>query len=109
MGNLTNTVIALLILIIVSAVSSTFFYKKGQKDTWDLAQQLVPLEKGEIYLCVERTGAKGVSYLTVQEIGEATKDERLDQRKLRSQLNLALKTMNLREYNEKYGENRKDM
>ena len=80
-----------------------FFYKKGKKDAWQLSQQLVPLQKGEIYLCVERTGAKGVGYLTVQEIGEATRDERLDQRKLRYQLNLALKAMNLREYNEKYG------
>ena len=109
MGNLTNTVIALLILVIVSAVCSTFFYKKGQKDAWELSQQLVPLKKGEIYLCVERTGAKGISYLTVQEISEATSDERLDQRKLRYQLNVALKAMNLREYNEKYGGNRKDM
>lgn len=109
MGNFINTIIAILILVIVSAVCSTFFYKKGQKDAWELSRQLVPLEKGEIYLCVERTGAKGVSYLTVQEISEATKDERLDQRKLRYQLNHALKTMNLREYNEKYGENRKDM
>jgi hypothetical protein len=109
MGNLTNTVIALLILVIVSAVCSTFFYKKGQKDAWELSQQIVPLEKGEIYLCVERAGAKGVSYLTVQEISQATKDERIDQRKLRYQLNMALKAMNLREYNEKYGEDRKHM
>ena len=109
MGNLTNTVIALLILVIVSVVCSTFFYKKGQKDAWELSQQLVPLQKGEIYLCIERTGAKGVSYLTVQEISQATKDEHLDQRKLRYQLNQALKTMNLREYNEKYGGDRKDM
>ena len=45
MGNLINTIIALLILIIVSAVCSTFFYKKGQEQGWELAQQLVPLEK----------------------------------------------------------------
>ena len=109
MGNLTNNIIALLILVIVSAVCSTFFYKKGQKDAWELSQQLVPLEKGEIYLCVERAGAKGLSYLTVQEISQATRDERIDQRKLRYQLNLALKAMNLREYNEKYGEDRKGM
>src|SRR5210317_255437 len=102
MGNLTNNIIAILILVIVSAVCSTFFYKKGQKDAWELSQKLVPLEKGEIYLCVERAGAKGLSYLTVQEISQATRDERIDQRKLRYQLNLALKAMNLREYNEKY-------
>ena len=108
MGNLINTIIAILILVIVSAVCSTFFYKKGQKDAWEISRQLVPMEKGEVYLCVERAGAKGVRYLTVQEISEAIKDERLDQRKLRYQLNQALKAMNLREYNEKYGGGRKD-
>jgi hypothetical protein len=107
MGNLTNTVIALLILVIVSAVCSTFFYKKGQKDAWELSQQLVPLEKGEIYLCVERAGANGLGYLTVQEISQATRDKNIDQRELRFRFNLALKAMNLREYNEKYGGDRK--
>jgi len=107
MGNLTNNIIAILILVIVSAVCSTFFYKKGQKDAWELSQQLVPLEKDEIYLCVERAGAKGVNYLTVQEISQATKDKNIDQRELRFRLNLALKAMNFREYNEKYGEDRK--
>jgi len=102
MGNLTNTVIALLILIIVSAVCSTFFYKKGQKDAWELSQQLVPLEKGEIYLCVEKAGTKGVSYLTVQEISQATKDKAVDQRELRFRLNLALNGISLQEYNDKY-------
>ena len=103
MGNLTNNIIAILILVIVSAVCSTFFYKKGQKDAWELSQQLVPLEKGEIYLCVERAGAKGVSYLTVQKIDQAIGDRNIDQRQLRFRLNLALKDMNLKEYNEKYG------
>lgn len=102
MGNLTNTVIALLILIIVSAVCSTFFYKKGQKDAWELSQQLVPLEKGEIYLCVEKAGTKGVSYLTVQEISQAAKDKAVDQRELRFRLNLALNGISLQEYNDKY-------
>ena len=37
MGNLTNNIIALLILVIVTAVCSTYFYKKGQKDTWELS------------------------------------------------------------------------
>ena len=107
MGNLTNTIIAILILVIVSAVCSTFFYKKGQRDAWELSQQLVPLEKGEIYLCVERTGANGLGYLTVQEISQATRDKNVDQRELRFRLNLALKAMNLREYNEKYGGDKK--
>lgn len=102
MGGLVNNIIAIVILIIVTAVSSTFFYKKGQEKGWDLAQQLVPLKKGEIYLCVERTGAKGVSYLTVQEISEATKSTEHDQRELRFRLNLALNKMSLQEYNDKY-------
>ena len=102
MGNLTNNIIAILILVIVSAVCSTFFYKKGQKDAWELSQQLVPLEKDEIYLCVERAGAKGVSYLTVQEISQAAKDKNVDQRELRFRLNLALNGTNLKEYNNKY-------
>ena len=85
---------------------STYFYKKGhkigQENTWKLAQQLVPLQKGEIYLCVERAGAKGVNYLTVQEVSDATKDKSIDQRELRFRLNLALNGTNLQEYNEKY-------
>jgi hypothetical protein len=109
MGNLTNNIIAILILVIVSAVCSTFFYKKGQKDAWELSQQLVPLEKGEIYLCVEKAGAKGVSYLTVQKIDQAIGDKDIDQRQLRFRLNLALKGMNLKEYNEKYRGEKKGM
>ena len=101
MGNIVNTVIAILILVIVSAVCSTYFYRKGQGDTWTLSQQLVPLQKGEIYLCVEKAGARGVPFLTVQEISQATKDKNIDQRELRFRLNLALKGMNLREYREK--------
>lgn len=102
MGRYLNSILATLILIIVSAICSTFFYKKGQEDTWKLAQQLVPLEKGEIYLCVERVGAKGVSYLTVMEISEAAKDKSLNQKELRFRLNLARDGMNLQEYNDKY-------
>jgi hypothetical protein len=102
MGRHLNTILALFILVIVSAVCSTYFYQKGQSDTWLLAQQLVPLEKGEIYLCVERTGAKGVSYLTVQKLGEATKDSNNDQKELRFRLNLALDGLNLQEYNNRY-------
>jgi hypothetical protein len=109
MGNLTNTIIALLVLIIVSAVCSTFFYKKGQRDAWGLSQQLVPLEKGEIYLCVERAGAKGVNYLTVQEISKAAKDNNIDQRELRFRLNLALNGISLQEYNDKYRAGKKGM
>ena len=109
MGNLTNTIIALLILLIVTVVCSTFFYKKGQKDAWELSQQLVPMEKGEIYLCVERAGAKGISYLTVQEISKAARDKNVDQRELRFRLNLALNGVSLQEYNDKYRGGKKGM
>jgi hypothetical protein len=109
MGNLLNTVIALLILIIVSAVCSTFFYKKGQESAWALAKQLVPLEKGEIYLAVEKTDANGVSFLTVQKAGEASKDKNIDQRELRFRLNLALNGVTLQEYNNKYRHGKKGM
>ncbi len=102
MGKHLNTILALLILIIVTAVCSTYFYKKGQEDTWELAQQLVPLNKGDIYLCVEKTGARGVGYLTVMEISKATKDKSIDQRELRFRLQLALNKTNLQEYNNKY-------
>lgn len=102
MGGLLNNIIAILILVIVTAVCSTFFYKKGQENGWDLAQQLVPLKEGEIYLCVERTGAQGVSYLTVEEISQATRSKEHDQRELRFRLKLALNKMSLQEYNDKY-------
>ncbi len=109
MGNTTNTIIAILILIIVSAVCSTFFYKKGQKDAWELSQQLVPLKKGEIYLCVERAGAKGVNYLTVQEISQAARDKNVDQRELIFRLKLALNGKSLQEYNDMYRGGKKGM
>ncbi len=102
MDKYLNIILALLILIIVTAVCSTFFYKKGQESAWELSQQLLSLEKGSIYLCVEETGANGVSFLTVQEISEATKDKNHDQRKLRYRLNLALIDLNVRQYNDKY-------
>ena len=102
MGKYLNVIIAIVILVIVTAVCSNFFYKKGQEDTWKVAQQLLPLKKGEIYLCVERAGANGVTFLTVQEISEAANDKSFNQRELRYRLNLALKAMNLREYNEKH-------
>ena len=109
MGKHLNSILAILIFIIVTAVCSTFFYKKGQKDTWGLAQQLVPLNKGEIYLCVENTDANGVSFLTVKEISAATKDRGLDQRELRFRLQLALNKTNLQEYNDKYRNGKKGM
>ena len=109
MGNLVNTIIAILILVIVSAVCSTFCYKKGQKEAWEISRQLIPMEKGEIYLCVERAGAKGVRYLTVQEISKAVRDKSNDQRELRFRLSLALNGTNLKEYNEKYRGNKKGM
>ena len=102
MGKYLNSILAVLILIIVTAVCSTFFYKRGQESTWNLAQQLVPLNKGDIYLCVEKTDVNGFSYLTVMEISEATKDKSLDQRELRFRLKLALNKMSLQEYNNKY-------
>jgi hypothetical protein len=102
MAKYLNFILAILILIIVTAVCSTFFYKKGQESAWELSQQLVPLEKGELYLGVEKTDANGVSFLTVQEISEATKDKSIDQRELRFRLNLALNGVSLQEYNDKY-------
>ena len=101
MGKYLNVIIAIVILVIVTAVCSNFFYKKGQESAWEVAQQLVPLEKGEIYLCVEKTDVKGVKFLTVQEISNAVKDNSHNQRELRFRLNLALKTMNIKEYYEK--------
>ena len=102
MGNLLNAILAILILVIVSAVCSTYFYKKGQENGWALAQQLVPLDKGEIYLAVERSGAEGVPYMTVMKISEATQDTSIDQRELRFRLKLALNGQSLQEYNDKY-------
>ena len=102
MGKYLNVIIAIVILVTVTAVCSNFFYRKGQENGWKLATQLVPLKKGEIYLCVEQTGAKGVSFLTTQEINKAVVDKRHNSRKLRLQLDLALEAMNLKEYNEKY-------
>jgi sensor domain CHASE-containing protein len=102
MGKYLNFIIAIVILVIVTAVCSNFFYRKGQEDAWTAAQQLVPLEKGELYLCVEETDVNGVSFLTVQEISTAAKDKSIDQRELRFRLNLALNGTNLKEYNNKY-------
>ena len=102
MGGYLNNIIAILIMIIVTAVCSNFFYKKGQESAWELSKQLVPLQNGEIYLCVERAGARGVSYLTVQEISMATKDKSINQKELRFRLNLAQDGISLQEYNDKY-------
>ena len=107
MGKYLNVIIAIVILVIVTAVCSSFFYRKGQEDAWAAAQQLVPLEEGEIYLCMERTGTQGVSYLTVEEISKAIKSQEYDQRELRFRLNLALIGMNRKEYYEKYKNGKK--
>lgn len=107
MGKYTNGILAALILITVTAVCSTYFYKKGQADGWELSQQLIPLQKNELYLCVEKTGAKGVSFLTVQELSAATKDKSVNQKELRFRLNLARDGMSLQEYNDKYREGKK--
>ena len=107
MGKYLNVIIAIVILVIITAVCSNFFYKKGQENSWKIAQQLVPLEKGELYLCVEKTDANGVSFLTVQEISNAAKDKSIDQRELRFRLNLALNGTNLKEYNSKYRSGKK--
>ena len=101
MGKYLNLIIAVVILVIVTAVCSTFFYKQGQKNAWKVAQQLVPLQKGELYLCVEKTDANGVSFLTVKEISEAAKDKSLNQKEL-VQVKIALNGMSLQEYNNKY-------
>ena len=102
MGKYLNIIIAIVILLIVTAVCSNFFYKKGQEDTWAAAQLLVPLEKGELYLCVEKTDVNGVTFLTVQEVSEAMKDKSHDQKELHFRLSLAQNKTNLKEYNEKY-------
>jgi hypothetical protein len=74
-----------------------------------MSRQLIPMEKGEIYLCVERAGAKGVTYLTVQEISQAARDKNIDQKELRFRLNLALNGISLQEYNDKYRGGKKGM
>lgn len=102
MDKYLNIVLALLILIIVTAVCSTFFYKKGQKNAWELSQQLLSLNKGNIYLCVEKTDANGFNYLTVKEISKAINDDSIEQKELRFRLKLALNGKNLQEYNDKY-------
>ena len=101
MDKYLNVIIAIVILVIVTVVCSNFFYKKGQENAWETAKQLVPLREGEIYLCIEKTDANEVSFLTVQEISEATKDKSLDQKTLRYRLNLALIDLNVQQYNEK--------
>jgi hypothetical protein len=102
MGNIFNTIIAILILIIVSAVCSTFFYKKGQESAWGLSKQLIPLEKNELYVAVEKKDANGVEFLTVQQLSEAAKDKNIDQRELRFRMNLAMDGVSLHEYQNKY-------
>jgi len=108
MGKYLNIIISIVILVIVTAVCSNFFYRKGQENSWAMAQQLVPLSEGEIYLCVEKTDTNGVSFLTVQEISKAAKNKSIDQRELRFRLNLALNGTNLKEYNNKYRGGKKD-
>ena len=66
MGKHLNIIISIVILVIVTTVCSNFFYRKGQENSWQMAQQLFPLVKDEIYLCVEKTDVNGVSFLTVQ-------------------------------------------
>ena len=102
MGKYLNVIIPIVILVIVTAVCSNFFYRKGQENSWEMAKQLVPLKKGELYLCVEKTDANEVNFLTVQEISQAARDKSIDQRELRFRLNLALNGTNLKEYNNKY-------
>ena len=102
MDKYLNAIISIVILVIVTTVCSNFFYRKGQEDAWATSQQLISLEKGELYLCVEKTDVNGVNFLTVQEISNAARDESIDQRELRFRLNLALNGTNLKEYNSKY-------
>jgi hypothetical protein len=102
MDKYLNIILAILILIIVTAVCSTFFYKKGQENAWKLSQQLLSLNKGNIYLCVQKTDANGFNYLTVKEISKAINDDSIEQKELRFRLKLALNGKNLQEYNDKY-------
>jgi len=101
MGKYLNLIIAIVILLIVTAVCSNFFYRKGQENAWSLAKQLVPLEKGEIYLCVERTDVNGFSFLSTREINQAIEDKDSDLQDLKSRLSLALSAIKREEYNEK--------
>ena len=101
MDKYLNVIIAIVILVIVTAVCSNFFYKKGQENAWGLAKQLVPLEKGEIYLCVELTDANGFSFLSTREINQAIEDKDSDLQDLKSRLSLALSAIKREEYNEK--------
>jgi hypothetical protein len=103
MGKYLNVIIAIVILVIVTAVCSTFFYKQGQKNAWELSQQLMPLHKGSIYLCVEETGGNGVSFLTVKELHQAVKEGSLSQQELKLRMKIALNGMSFKEYQEKYG------
>jgi hypothetical protein len=103
MGKYLNVIIAIVILVIVTAVCSTFFYKQGQKNAWALSQQLLPLHEGSIYLCVEEVGANGVSFLTVKELHQAVNDGTLSQQELKLRMKIALNGMSLKEYNAKYG------
>ena len=109
MGGYLNNIIAVLILIIITAVCSNFFYKKGQKNTWELSKQLIPLEKNELYVAVEKTDANGVSFLSVQQLSKAVKDKDLDQRELRFRMNIARDGVSLQEYNDKYRGGKKGM
>jgi hypothetical protein len=107
MGKYLNVIIAIVILVIVTAVCSTFFYKMGQENAWKLSQQLMPLHKDSIYLCVEETGGNGVNFLTVKELHQAVKDGALTQQELKLRMKIALNGMSLKEYNEKYGTGKK--
>jgi len=102
MGKSLNIVIAVCIVAVIVAVASTFFYRKGQEKGWQLAQQLIPLQKGELYYCVEETGDKGVPYLTVVELGKAARNKAYDQKDLRFRMSLAQNSLTLKEYDDKY-------
>lgn len=102
MGKHLNVIIAIIILVIVTAVCSNYFYRKGQESAWKVAQQLMPLAKGEIYLCVEKSDDNGVKFLTVQKVSQATRDRSLDQGELQFRLSLARDGLSLEEYNRKY-------
>jgi hypothetical protein len=102
MSNLLNAIILFLIVVIVSAVCSTFFYKKGQESAWAVAEQLVPLEKDEIYLAVEKTDANGVEYLTVQEISQAIKTQGIAPKELKLRMKIALNGMSYKEFNQEF-------
>ena len=63
MGKYLNSILIALICIIVTAVCSTFFYKKGQENAWELAKQIVMDGEGATkFVEVNVKGANSVDH-----------------------------------------------